>query len=414
MYQELLRKKIDALRWAGEYREFVSTNRISGRYPMADMSDTADSRPVVMWCSNDYLGMSQHPTVLAAMHQAIDDFGAGSGGSRNIGGTSRLHVELEVSLADWHSKEQALIFPTGFGANNTTVQTLLRLLDDPVVLSDELNHASIIDGVRSTRAERAIFRHADVRHLTELLARQPPDRPKLVVFESVYSVTGDIAPIEQIVEACRRYNALIYLDEVHAVGMYGPRGAGMAAELGIDSEIDIIQGTMAKAVGVIGGYIAGSAVLIDAVRSFGPGFIFTTSLPPAVVAACHASVKHLKNSEKERGELCERTASLRKALQGAGIPVGASSSTHILPVVIGDVEKCERAGRRLLDEHRIYLQTIKAPTVPRGQECFRINATPNHTDDHVDDLVTALVEVFQRFDIKPLAEPECSSWIPWR
>jgi 5-aminolevulinate synthase len=402
LYQELLRAKLDALRAAGEYREFIPTNRIRGRYPLAEQPGVADPRPLVMWCSNDYLGMSQHPAVLAAMHRAIDEFGAGSGGSRNIGGTNGCHVELEAALADWHSKERALVFPTGFGANSTTVQTLLRLLDDPVVLSDELNHASIIDGIRSTRAEKLIFRHADVRHLADQLRRQPAGRPKIVVFESVYSVTGDIAPVEQIVEVCRRYNALVYLDEVHAVGMYGPRGAGVAAELGIEGEIDIIQGTMAKAVGVIGGYIAGSAVVVDAVRSFGSGFIFTTSLPPAVAVACNASVEHLKASEVERDRLRERTGTLRNALRRSGIPVHSTSTTHILPVVVGDVNKCEQAKRRLLEEHRIYLQAIKAPTVPRGQECFRVNATPNHTDMQMDELVAALVEVFERFDIPPL------------
>jgi 5-aminolevulinate synthase len=398
VYREILQRKLDSLHTSGEYRNFLPMNRIRGQYPIAQVEGPGSPFPVVMWCSNDYLGMSQHPAVIASMHEAIDEFGVGSGGSRNIGGTNRRYVQLESSLAEWHGKEGALVFPTGFGANDTAVQTLLRLLDDPIVFSDELNHASIINGIRGTRAERAIFRHADAKHLEELLAIQPRDRPKIVAFESIYSITGNISPIAQIVEVSKKYNALVYLDEVHAVGMYGPRGSGVAAELGVSDEVDILQGTMAKAVGVIGGYISGSAVLVDAIRSFAPGFIFTTALPPAVVAACHTSVEHLKKSDRERVSLRERTAYLKRAMLDAGVPVSATS-THILPVVISDVVKCERAARRLLEKHQVYLQTIKFPSVSRGKECFRVNATPNHSDEQVDSLVTGLVEVFSRFEI---------------
>ncbi|MEV8307119.1 5-aminolevulinate synthase [Streptomyces flavidovirens] len=353
MYESFLSGKLAELRESGQYREFVDINRRAGAYPTAPRSKADSSRDAVtVWCSNDYLGMSQHPSVTAAMHQAIREYGAGSGGSRNIGGSHAHYVALETALPEWHRKERALVFPTGYGSNDATLQCLLRLLPDPVVFSDEKNHASIINGMRSTQAERAVFRHNDVRHLEELLSAQPLDRPKIVVFESVYSLDGDVAPIEDIVKLAQQYNALTYFDEVHAIGMYGPRGAGMAADLNVDHHIDIIQGTMAKAFGVIGGYVAGSATLIDAIRSFASGFIFTTSLPPAV-----------------------------------------------LPVLVGEAGLCKRAARRLLDRHGVYLQPINSPTVPVGTERFRVNVTPNHTDDHIAQLVDALVEVFEHFGI---------------
>ena len=394
MYEKFLSAKLRDLRVGGQYREFVDIDRRAGAYPTA-LRRLADGsrREVTVWCSNDYLGMSQHPQVLAAMHEAVDEYGAGSGGSRNIGGTHAHYRALESSLAEWHGKEAALVFPTGYGSNDATLQCLLRLLPDPIVLSDELNHASLINGIRSTRAERAVFRHNDVGHLRELLAAQPHDRAKIVVFESVYSMDGDVAPIEEIVELAHEHNALTFLDEVHAIGMYGPRGAGIAADLGIDHRVDIVQGTMAKAIGVIGGYIAGSATLVDAVRSFASGFIFTTSLPPAVVAACHASVEHLKNSEAERRALHDKTRRLRDALAAAGITVMPCSTTHVLPVLVGDATACKRAAVRLLDEYDVYLQPINSPTVPVGTERFRVNVTPNHTDADIAHLVEALSEV---------------------
>ncbi|MER6244290.1 5-aminolevulinate synthase [Streptomyces griseorubiginosus] len=394
MYEQFLSARLRDLRAGGQYREFVDIDRRAGAYPTAlrRMSD-GTRREVTVWCSNDYLGMSQHPEVLDAMHRAVDEYGAGSGGSRNIGGTHAHYRALEASLAEWHGKEAALVFPTGYGSNDATLQCLLRLLPDPVVLSNELNHASLINGIRSTRAERAVFRHNDVDHLRELLAAQPKDRAKIVVFESVYSMDGDVAPIEEIVELAREHNALTFLDEVHAIGMYGPRGSGIAAELGVDHLVDIVQGTMAKAIGVIGGYIAGSATLVDAVRSFASGFIFTTSLPPAVVAACHASVEHLKNSEAERQALHDKTRLLRDALTAAGITVMPCSTTHVLPVLVGDATACKRAAVRLLDEYDIYLQPINSPTVPVGTERFRVNVTPNHTDDDIAHLVDALSSV---------------------
>ncbi|WP_405558571.1 5-aminolevulinate synthase [Streptomyces canus] len=394
MYEQFLSAKLRDLQAGGQYREFVDIDRRAGAYPTA-LRRLADGtrREVTVWCSNDYLGMSQHPKVLEAMHRAVDEYGAGSGGSRNIGGTHAHYRALETSLAEWHGKEAALVFPTGYGSNDATLQCLLRLLPDPIVLSDELNHASLINGIRSTRAERAVFRHNDVDHLRELLTAQPHDRAKIVVFESVYSMDGDVAPIEEIAELAREHNALTFLDEVHAIGMYGPRGSGLAADLGVDHLVDIVQGTMAKAIGVIGGYIAGSATLVDAVRSFASGFIFTTSLPPAVVAACHASVEHLKNSEAERRTLHDKTRRLRDALAAAGITVMPCSTTHVLPVLVGDATACKRAAVRLLDEYDVYLQPINSPTVPVGTERFRVNVTPNHTDADIAHLVEALSEV---------------------
>lgn len=400
MYESYLAEKLDKLRRDGQYRTFIEINRHANAYPKATRRAADGSgQQVTVWCSNDYLGMSQHPKVVEAMHRAIDEYGAGSGGSRNIGGTHAHYSALEASLAEWHRKEAALVFPTGYSSNDATLRCLLRLLPDPIVLSDELNHASIINGICSTKAERKTFRHNDVAHLEELLSSQPLDRPKIVVFESVYSMDGDVAPIEEIVKLAHEYNALTYLDEVHAIGMYGPRGAGIAAELNVDHLVDIIQGTMAKGIGVIGGYITGSTTLVDAVRSFASGFIFTTSLPPAVVAACHASVEHLKTSTAERDALQSKTAHLRTALEGAGIEVMPCSTTHVLPVLVGDAELCKQSAARLLDLHGIYLQPINSPTVPVGTERFRVNVTPNHSDEDITHLVRALDEVFTHFGL---------------
>lgn len=399
MYTEIIKNKIDSLKQNGQYREFVTINRINGQYPLAMLNGKKDEEPVVVWCSNDYLGMSQHYKVTEAMHEAIRMFGVGSGGSRNIGGTHYHYNALEASLAEWHDKEAALVFPTGYGSNDATLQCLLRLFPNCIVFSDERNHASIINGIRGSKVERKIFKHNDVENLEELLAAQPHDRAKIIVFESVYSMDGDIAPIKKITDLAHKYNALTFLDEVHATGMYGPRGAGIASELGIADRIDIIQGTMAKAIGVVGGYIASSVLLIDAVRSFASGFIFTTSLPPAVVAACHASVEHLKSSHKERITLHKKTTMLRESLSQAHISIMDSSETHILPVMVGEAKKCKAAANRLLEEHRIYLQPINSPTVPIGTERFRINVTPNHTQEQIFHLTNALVEVFDYFDI---------------
>ncbi|SNT42441.1 5-aminolevulinate synthase [Bacillus sp. OK838] len=399
MYEKVINEKLNKLKESGQYRKFVTLNRISGQYPLAQLNGDENGKPVVVWCSNDYLGMSQHSLVTDAMHEAIRMFGAGSGGSRNIGGTHYQYDQLEKTLAEWHGKESALVFPTGYGSNDATLQCLLKLFPNCMVFSDERNHASIINGILSTKVEKSIFKHNDVEHLEELLEKQPLDRPKIIVFESVYSMDGDISPIEDIIALAKKYNALTFLDEVHAIGMYGPRGAGIAAELGIAHKVDIIQGTMAKAIGVIGGYITASASLIDAVRSFASGFIFTTSLPPAVVAACHASIKHLISSDKERISLQDKTNTLRDFLSKAGIPIMECSETHILPVLIGDAKKCKKAAQRLLEEHRIYLQPINSPTVAVGTERFRVNVTPNHSEEQISQLTVALKEVFTYFDI---------------
>ncbi|MEH7464272.1 5-aminolevulinate synthase [Bacillus thuringiensis] len=399
MYTEIISNKLNALKESGQYREFVTINRIRGQYPLAQLNGQENEKPVVVWCSNDYLGMSQHPIVTEAMHDAIRNFGAGSGGSRNIGGTHYHYSALESSLAEWHGKEAALVFPTGYGSNDATLQCLLRLFPNCIVFSDERNHASIINGIRSTKVERAIFKHNDVNHLEALLAAQPYDRAKIIVFESVYSMDGDISPVEKIIELAEKYNALTFLDEVHAIGMYGPRGAGIAAELGLVDRLDFIQGTMAKGIGIIGGYIAASALLIDAVRSFASGFIFTTSLPPAVVAACYASVEHLKSSDTERNLLHKKTTMLKESLTKAGIPIMESTETHILPVLIGEAKKCKAAAQRLLEHHQVYLQPINSPTVPVGTERFRVNVTPNHTEEQIIQLTEALTEVFNYFQI---------------
>ncbi|OAJ33716.1 5-aminolevulinate synthase [Piscirickettsiaceae bacterium NZ-RLO1] len=343
--------------------------------------------------------MSQHPRVISAMSKAIGQHGAGSGGSRNIGGTHSYYLKLEKSIADWHGKELSLVFPTGYSSNDATLQCLLRMFDDCVVFSDELNHASIINGIRSTTVKRKIFKHNDVSCLEDLLAAEPINCPKIIVFESIYSMDGDIAPIKDIIALAKKYNALTFLDEVHAIGMYGPKGAGIAANLGVSDEIDVIQGTMAKAIGVIGGYITGSACIIDAIRSFASGFIFTTSLPPAVVAACHTSIEHLKRSNLERKLLQAKTLQLRNLLKDLKIPILKSSSTHILPILVGNAVKCKEAAYRLLHKHGVYLQPINSPTVPIGTERFRVNVTPNHTDSHLIALSQALHEVFNYFEI---------------
>ncbi|MGZ7460019.1 5-aminolevulinate synthase [Pseudomonas sp. Ma2-10] len=401
MYQALLREQLETLKSSNQYRTFTTLSRICGQYPLAKLTGT-NQRPVVVWCSNDYLGMSQHPSVREEMHDALETYGAGSGGSRNIGGSHEVYARLEESLADWHGKEAALVFPTGFGSNDATIQCLLRQIPDCVVVSDELNHASIVNGIRSTPNERKIFRHNDLAHLEQILAGYPLGQPKLVVFESIYSMDGDIAPIAGIVEVAKRYNALTYLDEVHAVGMYGPRGAGIAAERGLADRVDIIQGTMAKGIGVIGGYITSTQVIVDAVRSFATGFIFTTSLPPAITAGCLASVNHLKVSCVERDLLRTKTAKLRERLKHYDVPVMPCSQTHVLPVLVGDAQRCKAAAERLLHIHGVYLQPINYPSVPIGTERFRVNATPNHSDEQIEHLAASLRETFEHFSI-PLA-----------
>ena len=402
MYEIFFSEKVEALKKSGQYRNFVTLNRICGKYPVADI--IADHSSAVVWCSNDYLGMSQHPVVRTAMHTAVDLYGAGAGGSRNIGGNHELFEKLESSLAEWHNKEAALVFPTGFSSNDATLQCLLHLMDDVVIISDELNHASIINGIRAVKVQKEIFRHNDVKHLEKILSAYPLERKKLIVFESIYSMDGDISPIPEIIRLAKKYNAMTFLDEVHAIGMYGSRGAGKADEMHVADQIDIIQGTMGKAIGLIGGYIASSAIVIDTIRSFATGFIFTTSLPPAVVAGCLASLNYIKDHQELRESLHNNSTLLRFALDEMKIPVMPCSSTHVIPILVGDAGKCRAAAERLLKEHHVYLQPINFPSVPVGTERFRVNATPNHTRQQIMHLASSLRETFEYFGIPLVAQ----------
>jgi len=403
-YQGFFRSELDALRDEGNYRVFADLERERGAFPKAINRDGEVSRDVTIWCSNDYLGMGQHPAVLAAMHDALDCVGAGAGGTRNISGTTHHHVLLEQELADLHGKEAALLFTSGYVSNWAALGTLAARIPDCLVLSDALNHASMIEGIRHSKAERAIWRHNDLDHLEELLAAQPIERPKLIAFESVYSMDGDIAPIEAICDLADRYNAMTYLDEVHAVGLYGPRGGGVAEARGLMDRLTVIEGTLGKAFGVMGGYIAASAELCDFVRSFASGFIFTTALPPAVAAGACASVKHLKTSAEERDLHQERVAEGRLRLDTIGIP-HIDNPSHIIPVMVGDPVKCKFLSDVLLKEHGIYIQPINYPTVPKGTERLRITPSPVHSMDDIERLVGALELLWSQCELArmPLA-----------
>ena len=398
-YRGLFEDAVDALRQEKRYRVFADLERVAGSFPRAIYRDSADNaREISIWCSNDYLGMGQHEKVISAMQETAGRLGAGAGGTRNIAGTNRPLVELERSLADLHRKESALVFTSGFVSNEAAISTIARLLPDCVIFSDQLNHASMIQGVRQSGMEKKIFRHNDVAHLRELLAAVDRKRPKLIVFESVYSMDGDVAPIEEICDLAAEFGALTYIDEVHAVGMYGARGGGIAERDGLMERIDIIEGTLAKAFGVMGGYITANRAIIDAVRSYAPEFIFTTALPPALCAAARASIEHLKASSHERN-MQQRQARLTKAiLADAGLPV-METSTHIVPLLVGDARAVKAASDMLLEKHNIYIQPINYPTVPRGTERLRITPTPLHTDEMIFELRHALVSVWASLEL---------------
>ncbi|MGF1475632.1 MAG: 5-aminolevulinate synthase [Geminicoccaceae bacterium] len=401
-YGQFFEAAVARVRAEGRYRVFADLERQAGQFPLACNHCEAGQRDVIVWCSNDYLGMGQSPVVQNAAIDAIRKIGTGAGGTRNISGTTHYHVLLERELADLHGKEAALVMTSGFVANEATLSTVAKLLPDCLILSDANNHASMIAGIRSSGCEKKIFRHNDLDHLEQLLRVQPATRAKMIAFESVYSMDGDIGRIEEICDLADRYGAMTYLDEVHAVGLYGPRGGGVAEARGLMDRLTIIQGTLGKAFGCMGGYIASSAAIIDAVRSTAPGFIFTTSLAPAVVAGALASVRHLKASMIERETHQERAAALKVRLQAAGLPV-MDSETHIVPVFVGDPVRCKQATDLLMDEHNIYIQPINYPTEPKGTERLRITPTPLHNDRLMDELVTALVAVWQRLELRRAA-----------
>ena len=401
-YKAAFQNAVDQVQKEGRYRVFADLKRVRGQFPKAvRRREDGSEQDVVVWCSNDYLGMGQHPVVLDAMQAAIDEAGAGAGGTRNISGTTRWAVDLEAELADWHHKEAALLFTSGYVANEATLTTLQRIMPGLIVFSDSLNHASMIAGIRNGGCERHIFAHNDLEHLEALLQAAPADAPKLIAFESVYSMDGDIADLKGTIALAQKYGAMTYLDEVHAVGLYGERGAGVAERDGVLDQIDIIECTLGKAIGVMGGYIAADAVIVDAVRSWASGFIFTTSLPPALTAGALASVRHLKGAADLRAAHQERAETLKQRFAEAGIPVLPSES-HIVPVHVGDPVHCKMISDMLLEDFGVYVQPINYPTVPKGTERLRFTPSPNHDDGMMDALVTAMDKLWTHCNVARL------------
>jgi 5-aminolevulinate synthase len=408
-YRGIFEDAVDALRQEKRYRVFADLERLAGHFPRALFRDSADNaREITIWCSNDYLGMGQHPTVIAAMQDAAAHFGVGAGGTRNISGTNRALVELERSLADLHRKEGALVFTSGFVSNEAAISTIARLLPDCVIFSDQLNHASMIQGVRQSGMQKHIFRHNDMRHLRDLLTATDRHRPKLICFESVYSMDGDVSPIAEICDLAEEFSALTYLDEVHAVGMYGARGGGIADRENLMERVDVIEGTLAKGFGVMGGYIAANKSIIDAVRSYAAEFIFTTALPPALCAAARASIEHLKVSGQERDMHQRQVRRTKEVLVEAGLPV-MPTATHIVPLMVGDARLCKAASDMLMDRHNIYIQPINYPTVPKGTERLRITPTPLHDDGMINELRDALVAVWAALELPREVPAEATS-----
>ncbi len=395
MFEQWFGERLTDLKAEGNYRVFADLQRQRGRFPNATRHFEGDTSTVTVWCSNDYFGMGQHPKVLQAMHNALDHSGAGAGGTRNISGTTHEHVALERELADLHGKEDALVFTSGYVANWATLGTLGASIPDCIILSDELNHASMIEGIRQSRADKLIWKHNDLTDLELKLASLPKDRPKIIAFESVYSMDGDIAPAAEICDLAEEYGAITYLDEVHAVGLYGPRGGGIAERDGVMDRITVIEGTLGKAFGVIGGYIAASATICDFVRSFASGFIFTTALPPHVAAGAAASVRHLKNSDRERRKQQSIVAKVRDRFDGIGLP-HLQNPSHIVPLMVGDPIKCKFVSDTLLESEGIYLQPINYPTVPKGTERLRITPSPVHSDGDIERLCVALERLWNQ------------------
>jgi 5-aminolevulinate synthase len=401
-YDQFFADKVAALKTEGNYRVFADLEREAGNFPTAKNYQDGGTADITVWCSNDYLGMGQNPVVMEAMKNAVDQCGAGAGGTRNISGTNHFHVLLEQELASLHQKEAGLIFTSGYVANLTALSTIGQMIPECVIISDALNHNSMIAGIKHSRSDKLIFKHNDLEDLEAKLQKVGPDRPKMIAFESVYSMDGDVAPIKEICDLADKYGALTFIDEVHAVGLYGEQGAGVAEREGLMDRLDIIQGTLAKGFGVVGGYITGSEAMCDFIRSYGDGFIFSSSMPPAVAAGCLASVKYVREHNDLRNQHQERAATLKQRLTDVGIPV-MPSNTHIVPVMVGDPVLCKQASDELLFNHNIYVQPINYPTVPRGTERLRFTPTPLHNDELMDHLVAALQKVWGQLGLKQAA-----------